>query len=92
MPVSSHALGVAETASVEADANMVPVKGKVVNEQGEPLIGVNVRVKGTSTGTITDMNGRFKLTLPRDGRLVFSYIGYQELEQTVKIKANLTWC
>lgn len=89
MPVSSYALATAETVSVETDAHVIPVKGKVVNEQGEPLIGVNVRVKGTNTGTITDINGCFKLTLPQDGRLVFSYIGYQELEQTAKDQAEL---
>ncbi|MEH0153328.1 TonB-dependent receptor [Limibacter armeniacum] len=53
-------------------------------DTGEPLIGVNVLVKGTSTGTITDMDGRYKLLdVPEGGTLVFSYIGYKKKELMV---------
>ena len=46
--------------------------------EGEPLPGVNVNIKGTSIGAITDVNGRYSLTIPAGGgELVFSYIGYQ---------------
>lgn len=90
MPINSYALNTAETTSVEAvQTKAIPVKGKVVNEQGEPLIGVNVHIKGTNKGTFTDVNGRFTLALSHDGELVFSYIGYQEAEQTVKTESEL---
>ena len=40
------------------------VKGTIIDESGEPLIGVSIVVKGTSTGTITDFNGNFSIDLP----------------------------
>lgn len=52
------------------------VKGKVVDEKGEPLIGVNVSVEGTSTGTITDMDGNFAMLAAANSVLKVSYIGY----------------
>lgn len=55
---------------------------KVVSaEDGEPIIGATVMVKGTSTGTITDINGNFTLTLPGTNRtLVVSYVGMETME------------
>jgi TonB-dependent SusC/RagA subfamily outer membrane receptor len=56
----------------------ITITGKVTDkEKGEALPGVNVLVKGTVTGTITDMNGAYSITAPEpNGTLVFSYIGY----------------
>lgn len=57
------------------------VVGEVVDIKGEPLIGVNVAVKGQTIGTIADLNGQFTLEIPTDNvTLVFSYIGYVSLE------------
>ena len=54
------------------------VKGTVVDEQGESLIGVSVTVKNAQKGTITDVNGEFSLQLPAEKTLlVFTYIGYE---------------
>lgn len=65
------------------DVNVVRVKGKVTNSKGEPLPGVNIRVKGTGTGAITDLNGNFTLQIPANNKtLVFSYMGYQSVEQS----------
>jgi len=56
-------------------------------EDGETLVGVNVMVKGTTTGTITNIDGRYTLTVPNsDAVLVFSMIGMQKTEQ--KVGAN----
>lgn len=52
------------------------ITGVVVDEFGEALIGVNVSVKGTSTGTITDLNGGFSIQVPAKGILAISYVGY----------------
>lgn len=53
-------------------------------ESGEPLIGVNILIKGTSTGTVTDFDGNYEIELPGEGEvLVFSYTGYQNVEITV---------
>ena len=54
------------------------VTGTVVDATGEALIGVNVQVKGNPTaGTITDFEGNYSLSVPGNGEIVFSYIGYR---------------
>lgn len=55
------------------------VTGTVIDANGEPLIGVNVSVKGTSTGSITDLDGKYSLSVPDPkSEIVFSYIGYKQ--------------
>ncbi|WP_456086592.1 SusC/RagA family TonB-linked outer membrane protein [Parabacteroides sp.] len=61
-------------------AQQKPIKGTVVDATGEPLIGVNVSVKGTTIGTITDVDGKYSLEVPSSGTLVFSFIGYKTAE------------
>ena len=61
------------------------VEGKVVDEQGEPIIGAAVLIEGTTTGSVTDVNGNFVLSVPsKDAVLVASYIGMA----TGKVKAR----
>ena len=53
------------------------VRGVVTDAAGEPLIGANVVEKGTTNGTITDMDGRYSLmNVPESATLTISYIGY----------------
>ena len=59
------------------------VTGVVVDANGEPIIGANVVVKGTTNGTITDIDGRFSLEAPGNAVLSISYIGYNA--QDIKI-------
>lgn len=60
------------------------VSGIVKDESGETMIGVNVQVKGTSTGTITDLNGQFSIAVLSDKSiLVISYVGYVSKEIAV---------
>lgn len=63
--------------------------GVVVDNEGEPLIGVSVVVKGTTNGTITDLDGAFHLNVPADKKttLVFSYVGYVAQEISADDKA-----
>ncbi len=56
------------------------LKGKVTDVNNEPLIGVNVIEKGTNNGTVTDIEGRFSLNASSNATIVFSYIGFTELE------------
>lgn len=56
------------------------LSGRVTDILNEPLIGVNIVEKGTSNGTVTDMEGRFSLSAPADAVIVFSYIGYTAQE------------
>jgi TonB-linked SusC/RagA family outer membrane protein len=66
-------------------AQNITVTGKVVsNMDDEPLIGVNVTVKGTTSGTTTDLEGNYSLTnVPGNGILEFSYVGFEKLETAV---------
>lgn len=59
------------------------VSGFVTDESGEPLVGATILVKGTSTGTVTDIDGRFSLAIPddiTDPILQVNYIGYETIE------------
>ena len=68
-------------------AQDISVSGNVKDEKGDALIGVTIQVKGTTTGSITDMDGNFRLqSVPANGELVFSYMGYQT--QTVPVKGK----
>ena len=63
------------------------VSGVVLDEEGDPLIGCTVTVVGTSLGSVTDINGRYSITLPRGkSQLQFSYVGY--LSQTQRVNGS----
>ena len=64
-------------------AQQKTIKGTVVDATGEPLIGVNVSVKGVAIGIITDVDGNYTLEVPSNSTIVFSYIGYQTQEIAV---------
>lgn len=66
------------------------VSGVVKDATGMPLIGVAVQVKGTTLGTVTDMDGRFTLDVPKEGTLVFSYIGMKPEEVAIAGKKTFT--
>ena len=63
-----------------AFAQQKTVSGNVVDQTGQPLIGVNVTVKGTTQGMITDLDGNYSLSVSPNATLVFSYIGYNTQE------------
>ena len=56
------------------------IKGKVLDNNGETIIGANVLVKGTTNGTITNLDGEYELNAPVGATLVVSYIGYKTIE------------
>ncbi len=67
------------------------VQGTITDDNGQALVGVTVRVKGTNIGTITDANGAFTLDIPNadTDTLVFSYVGYQTKEVFVGGRTSL---
>ncbi len=82
--------------SEKSFSEMVPAdqankaSGKVVNQANESLPGVTVQVKGTSTGTITDADGRFSIANIQSGStLVFSFVGMKPMEVVFKGQSNL---
>ncbi len=67
------------------EATVEGVSGVVTDENGEAIIGTTVMVEGTRLGTVTDANGRYSISLPRDrNQLSFSYVGYLTQIRTVK--------
>lgn len=76
--------------SLSAAAQSFQIKGTVTSENGEGLPGASVILKGTSTGTTTDVDGKYALNLPDgSGTLVFTYIGYENQEVAVGNKSQL---
>ncbi len=72
-------------------AQQIQTKGKVLDATtGEEIIGANVILKGTTTGVATDMEGNFALSVPVNGTLVVSYIGFVEQEVVVRNATPLT--
>ena len=72
-------------------AQQITVKGQVWDEVlNEPLIGVNVSVKGTTNGVITDVDGNFTINVQKNQVLIFSFIGYKDVEIVVKPNLNLS--
>ena len=69
-------------ASLENEAD-ITVNGVITDENQMPLPGVTITVRGTSTGTVTDVNGAYSIVAPDNGTLVFSFIGFKT--QTVAI-------
>ncbi len=68
----------------------ITISGLVTDQEGEPLIGVNIQVKDTNKGTSTDFDGRFTLEeVDENAVLVVSYIGYRTQEVSVAGKSNL---
>ena len=63
-----------------AQANSDKVTGVVKDSNGEPLIGVTVKVKGTNRGTVTDLNGNYSIKADRNSTLQFSYVGYDAID------------
>lgn len=77
------------TISVSTFAQNITVKGTVTDQSGEALIGVTVQVQGTTTGTITDMDGNFVLpNVPSNSTLEVSYVGM--LPQTISVSGRTT--
>ena len=71
-------------------AQHLKVSGTVLEDQSNlPLIGVSVTVKGTTTGTVTDLDGQFALDAPGDGVLIFSYVGMMTQEVAINGQTTL---
>lgn len=79
-----------EPSGFTAVAQNNKVVGVVKDSNGEPLIGVAVRIKGTKQGTMTDINGQFSLKAEKNATLLFSYVGYKPLEVSATKAAIVT--
>ncbi len=85
MLVSSTIIAVAQAKPATVD-----ISGVVADETGEPLIGATVLVKGSSVGAATDLDGNYTLiSVPSDGTLIFSYVGYETKEVAVNGRGKI---
>lgn len=76
---------------LNAQNSTINVKGVVTDAAGEPVIGASVVQKGnTNHGTITDLGGNFTLSVPANGTLVITYVGYKTVEVAIKGKPSVT--
>ena len=66
-----------------ASQQTLTVSGTVVDASGDPIIGADILYKGSTVGTVTDIDGRFSLAIPGPGTLVISYVGFRTLEFNV---------
>lgn len=69
--------------SLNAYSQVIKVSGIVTDETDSPLIGVSVIEKGSKNATITDVNGKYSITIEKGKTLIFSYIGYEKKELKV---------
>ncbi|MDE5711875.1 MAG: TonB family protein [Bacteroides sp.] len=84
-PMKEGEVSEKEGLRVTVVGTLMKVEGKVVDEQGEPVVGASILLEGTKKGTVTDVDGNFRLSVPaNDAVLVVSYIGMA----TVKVKAQ----
>lgn len=77
-------------ATVNQQKDVVKITGKVIDDQGEGVIGANVMEKGTTNGTITNMDGEFSLEIPNKATLQISYIGFNTQEIPVNGQKTFT--
>ena len=69
--------------------NSISVSGIVMDDTNEPVIGAAVMVKGTTTGVITDIDGRYTISAPANGILSFSYVGLKDKEEKVNGRTTI---
>lgn len=77
------------TLTFQALAQEKAVTGKVIGDDGSALPGVAVTIKGTTKGTNTDADGNFRMSVPNNARLVFSYVGFTTQEVAVGNQTSL---
>jgi len=76
------------TANATGTSQSKQVKGKILDEQGQPLIGVTISIKNTSIGVMSDVDGYYVINAKEGQTLVFTYLGYKTIE--ISIPASLT--
>ncbi len=85
----SSTIGTVQDEKIYGNSNSL-VRGRITDEQGEGIPGVNVLIKGTTIGTVTDVAGYYSIPLTTDAQtLVFSFIGYQTMEESIRSRSEI---
>lgn len=77
--------------AMDAQQNRITVQGIVTDSSNEPVIGASIIVKGTTNGTVTDINGHYSLTVPQDAILEVSSIGYTSIEAPLNGRSTINF-
>ena len=72
----------AANTAIAVQQNKVKVKGTILDQTKNPIIGASISIKGTTTGTVTDIDGKFSIDVPAGSNLTISFMGYKS--QVVK--------
>ena len=83
-PINQSVTDYSANSSADYVQQTIKITGTVVDNTGVPVIGANVVIKGTTNGTITDLDGKFSLDGPPNATLIISYVGFIDQEVTVK--------
>ena len=75
--------------SVYGQAQDVSIKGKVIDENGLPIPGVTILIKGTSNATTSDLDGIYQIKAASSGTLVFSYMGYTSVKEAINGRTTI---
>lgn len=75
--------------AISQQSRNITVSGSILDENGEPIIGANVIEKGTNNGVITDIDGKYSISVPGDAALLISYIGYVGQEIAVNNRNSI---
>ena len=67
----------------------ITISGRVVDASSVPLIGVSVQVQGTDLGTITDVNGIYSLSVDPQAKLIFNYLGFEQMIESVNKRTRI---
>ena len=89
LPVNAKTYSQADKVS-QSEVKDHVVNGRILDESGEPLIGVSVVQKGTSIGTSSDLDGNFTIKVSNDATLIFTYVGYRKQEMAVGNQQKLS--
>lgn len=65
------------------------IQGQVLDKNGVTVVGANIIIKGTTTGTTTDIDGNFQISVPENATLIFSFIGFLNQEVAVAGKSTI---
>ncbi len=89
LPTGAYGRSKAVAAEQTPAGQVITVTGKVLDEQGQPLPGAGIVVKGTTTGTSADIDGNYSLRVGANQTLVVSFIGYKDQEVAVNGRASI---
>ena len=91
--ITIHKRGSKPDATKQTSKPVKTVQGQVLDEQGQPIIGATVRIKGTTEATVTDVDGHFAISAPTGSRIEVSYLGYTSQEVSAdrdNVKLSMT--